>query len=221
MNVGSPGAAAGRGRYLTGIDKRPRRAIEIESGVEAGRLSAVVGDHVGNRRHHGGPDKAVYAFAREELEWWAAELGRPLADGAFGENVTTGGLDLESLVINQRIRLGADVVLEVSLPRQPCATFQTHVGARGWVKRFTEHGRCGAYFRVVTGGTVQPGDPIQVLAAPDHGVDLLTTFAAVMGEDEAAAKVVAATCLPEVYHHPLARRVREGRSRSGQPQPSS
>jgi MOSC domain-containing protein YiiM len=220
VNVGSPGVAAGRGRYLTGIDKRPRQAIEIESGVGAGRLSAVVGDHVGNGRHHGGPDKAVYAFAREELEWWADELGRPLADGAFGENVTTAGLDLESLVINQRIRLGADVVLEVSLPRQPCATFQTHMGERAWMKRFSDHGRCGAYFRVVRGGTVQPGDAIQVLAAPAHGVDLLTTFAAVMGDDTAAALVVAAACLPDAYHHRLARRVAE-HSASAQPQPSS
>jgi MOSC domain-containing protein YiiM len=206
VSIGSAGAASGRGSYRTGIDKRPCAHIEVQAPRSAGG-SGVTGDHVGNRRHHGGADKAVYAYSREELSWWEGELGRPITDGFFGENITTSGLDLEALSVNQRIRVGTEVVLEVSLPRQPCATFQSHMGERGWVRRFTERGRCGAYFRVVVGGTVRPGDEIQVLSAPDHGIDLLTAFAGVMGDEVAAARVLAARCLPETYHVRLAERL--------------
>ena len=207
VNVGSPGAPSGRGSYRTGIEKRPGQAIDIRAPRGAGGHSGVAGDHVGNRRHHGGPDKAVYAYSREELTWWEGELGRRLPDGFFGENITTSGLDLETLVVNQRVRVGADVVLEVSLPRQPCATFQAHLGERAFVRRFTERGRCGGYFRVITAGRVRPGDPVEPLAPPDHGVDLRVAFAAVMGDDTAAAAVVAAGCLPGAYHDRMTRRL--------------
>lgn len=207
VNTGNPGAPSGRGSYRTGIEKRPRDAIRVEAPPDSDAGSGVAGDHVGNRRHHGGPDKAVYAFSREELTWWESELGRRLPDGFFGENITTSGIDLERLVINQRLRIGAEVLLEVSLPRQPCATFQAHLGERAWLRRFTDRGRCGAYFRVVTPGTVRPHDVIEALTPPDHGVDLRVTFAAVMGEDSAARAVVAAGCLPAVYHRRLARRI--------------
>ncbi|MGA8048517.1 MAG: MOSC domain-containing protein [Dermatophilaceae bacterium] len=206
VNVGEPGAPSGRGSYLTGIEKRPRGAIEIMAPRGDGGYSGVAGDHVGNRRHHGGPDKAVYAYSHEELTWWEGELGRRFSDGFFGENITTSGLDLEMLVINQRVRVGTDVVLEVSLPRQPCATFQAHLGERAWLRRFTERGRCGAYFRVITGGRVRPGDAIEPLIPPDHGVDLRVAFAAAMGDDAAAAAVVAAGCLPGAVHERMARR---------------
>ncbi|KAB7742469.1 MOSC domain-containing protein [Nostocoides sp. F2B08] len=206
VNSGEAGAPSGRGSYLTGIEKRPREAILITAPLGGGGRSGVAGDHVGNRRHHGGPDKAVYAYSREELTWWEAELGREFPSGFFGENLTTSGVDLELLLINQRVRIGADVVLEVSLPRQPCATFQAHLGERGWVRRFTERGRCGAYFRVISQGTVRPHDVITPLNAPDHGVDLRVAFAAVMGDDSAAATVVETGCLPEVYHRKLAQR---------------
>ena len=166
---------------------------------------------MGNARHHGGADKAVYAFAREELDWWEGELGRSLPDGTFGENLTTHGLALEALLVGQRLRVGPDVVLEVSVPRQPCATFQRHLGEAGWVRRFTAHGRCGAYLRVRSEGVVRPDDHVDVLDPPDHDIDLRTAFAAAMGDDVAAARVVAARCLPRTYHDQLTRRLRAGR----------
>lgn len=207
VNVGEPGAPSGRGSYRTGIAKRPREEIAITTPRGDGGRSGVEGDHVGNRRHHGGPDKAVYAFSREELAWWEGELDRRLPEGFFGENITTSGLDLELLVVNQRLRIGAEVVLEVSLPRQPCATFQSHLGERAWLRRFTDRGRCGAYFRVISAGRVRPGDVIEPLTAPEHGVDLRVAFAAVMGDDAAAAAVVAAGCLPRAHHERMARRL--------------
>src|SRR5699024_7485669 len=104
---------------------------------------------------HGGADEAVYAFSREDLDFWAQELGRPLPDGSFGENLTSQGIDLAQLIINQRVRIGT-TVLEVSVPRSPCATFAAWLDEKGWVKTFTHRGDCGAYFRVIIPGEISP-----------------------------------------------------------------
>lgn len=200
----------GSGGARSGIDKRPVGSIEVMAPPDGhGHGSGVVGDHVGSAHHHGGAQKALYAFSLEELSWWARELSRGLPDGMFGENLTTEGLDLEGLLVNQRLRVGEDVVLEVSVPRQPCATFQRHLGEPGWVRRFTEHGRCGTYLRVCVPGTIAAGDPLEVLEPPAHDIDIRTAFAAAMGDDDAAAAVVAAHCLPKVYHDQLAARLRK------------
>lgn len=188
----------------TGIDKRPVEGIEVFTpGPSYGDGPGVSDDFIGDSKHHGGAQKAVYAFSREELDWWEGELGRGLSDGMYGENLTTEGLDLESLLINQRLRIGDDVVVEVSIPRTPCATFTRHMGERAWVRRFTERGRCGVYLRVVAPGRVRPGDPIEVLEPPAHDIDMVTAFAAAMGDDEAGRRVYAAAVLPAMYHQRL------------------
>lgn len=193
---------------LTGIDKRPVAQIEVfEPGPSYGDGPGVVGDLVGDVQHHGGVNKAVYAFSREELDWWERELGRELGDGAFGENLTTEGLDLEGLLVNQRLRVGGTALLEVSVVRSPCATFQRRMGVPQWVLRFAEHGRCGTYLRVVEPGTVRAGDAVELVGRPEHDVDIRTAFAAAMGDDDAAARVVAARCLPPMYHDRFVRRL--------------
>lgn len=216
-NVAAPGPDPGGEPRPSGIRKCPVATIEIaEPGPSYGDGSGVVGDLIGNAKHHGGAQKAVYAFAREELDFWGDQLGRPFDHGDFGENLTTHGIDLERLLINQRIAVGT-AVLEVSVPRTPCRTFAAHVGVRGWGRRFAEHGRCGAYFRVVEPGTITPGAPIELVGRPDHDVDMLTAFAAAMGDDEAAARVVAAGCLPPMYHE---RHVRRLAARAHDPPPN-
>lgn len=213
VNVARPKPDPGTSRQ-TGIDKHPADQIEVRApGPHYGDGSGVVGDLIGDAKHHGGANKAVYAFSREELDWWEGELGRPLPDGTFGENLTTEGLNLEALLLGQRVRVGEEVVLEVSVARTPCATFQRHLGEPAWVRRFGEHGRCGTYLRVVVPGTIRAGEAITVMEPPDHDVDMLTSFAAAMGDDEAAARVVAARCLPPMYHERLvARLAARGRS---------
>lgn len=194
-----PGSRAARPRK-TGIDKRPAAGLEVFApGDGYGHGSGVVGDLVGNSKHHGGAQKAVYAYAREELDHWEGELARSFSDGFFGENLTTEGIDLESLLINQPVRIGS-ALLEVSVSRTPCATFAAHLDERGWIKRFAARGRSGAYFRVVQPGVIRPGDEIELLDAPAHGIDVQTVFAAAMGDDDAAQLVVAAECLPAMYH---------------------
>lgn len=191
----------------TGIDKHPVGSLEVFApGPHYGDGPGVVDDFVGDVRHHGGAHKAVYAFSRAELDWWGRELGRDLRDGSFGENLTTEGFDLDAILVNQRVRLG-DVVLEASVSRQPCATFARHLGVPGWVKRFARHGRCGAYFRVVTPGVIHAGATIEFLGRPGHDIDLATLFAAEMGDDEAARRVVGAAVVPAHWHDRLAQRL--------------
>ncbi|MFM9377962.1 MOSC domain-containing protein [Gordonia sp. VNK21] len=196
-----------RGRRPTGIDKRPVAALEVFTpGPSYGDGPGVAGDLVGDDKHHGGAQKAVYAFAREELDYWEQRLGRSFTDGSFGENLTTEGVVLEDLLVNQPVTIG-DAVLEVSVVRSPCATFAGHIGEPGWVKTFTGHGRCGTYLRVVRPGTVSAGDTLEFGPAPAHPVTIATAFAAAMGDDDAAAAVVSARCLPAMYHDRLVRRL--------------
>ncbi len=145
----------------TAIDKRP----------VAGRIRVeplgLVGDEIADLDHHGGLDQAVYAFAREDYAHWEAELGRPLEAGAFGENLTTVGADVQNARIGERWRVG-EVLLELSGVRIPCSVFAGFVDEPRWIRRFTEHGVPGAYFRVLEPGGVAAGDPIEVVSVPDH-----------------------------------------------------
>ena len=105
------------------------------------------------RRSHGGTDQAVYAYAREDLDHWQAELGRPLTNGVFGENLTTSGLDVNGALVGERWQVGDDCVLEVTSPRIPCRTFAGWLEEQLWVKRFTQRGAPGAYLRVIVPGS--------------------------------------------------------------------
>lgn len=156
---------------MTAIDKRP-----VEGRVAVRRLG-VEGDTQVDTANHGGPDKAVYAYAREDLDRWQHELGRELSNGCFGENLTTVGLDVTGALIGERWRVGEDgLVVEVTMPRIPCRTFQGWLGEPRWVKRFFAQGAPGAYLRVVSEGTAGAGDRITVLDRPPHGVTVSDTF---------------------------------------------
>lgn len=195
----------GGAERVSGIDKRPQPFLDVFApGPSYGDGSGVAGDTVGDSAHHGGAQKAVYAFAREELDFWERELGRTFANGNFGENLTTSGIDLAATLINQRMHIGS-AVLEVSVVRQPCRTFAGWMGEPGWVKTFSRHGRCGAYFRVIEPGRISAGDEIELIGSPDHDIDVLTAFRAAQGDKDAARRVVAAACLPSMYHDRMVR----------------
>src|SRR3954452_11906758 len=102
---------------------RAKRSAIVKAPM-AGRAGVrgvnVVGDDQADRRVHGGPEQAVYAYARESYEWWEGELGRELAPGIFGENLTLEGIDVDGAVIGERWAIGS-TLLEVTSPRIPCA----------------------------------------------------------------------------------------------------
>lgn len=193
----------------SGIRKRPVASVEVRPpGPKRGGLgSGLVGDHIGNRRHHGGDFQAVYAVAREELDAWAERLGPELPDGWFGENLTTEGLEVDESLVGERWRLGEEVVLEVSGPRIPCATFAARMGERGWVRRFAEHGRTGAYLSVVEPGRMRSGDAIEVVHRPEHDIDVVTVFRAFTGDLDIADRVLASGALPAVEQAELERKL--------------
>ena len=157
------------------IDKRPRPGrLEVDA-------TGLVLDTQVDRRYHGGEQQALYAYADEDAAWWEAELERPVPPGLFGENLRTRGIEVSGAEIGERWRIGEGpdaVVVEVTSPRTPCQTFQTRMGMRGWVKRFTRAGLLGAYLRVVVPGTIGAGDPVTVISRPGHGVRVTDTYPA-------------------------------------------
>ena len=155
----------------SGIDKRP-----APGRVAVGELG-LDGDIQVNRRYHGGEGQAVYAYAREDAEWWAAELDRELPPGRFGENLRTSGLDLTGAVLGERWAVGT-ALFEVTAPRIPCANFERFWGVPRLVKRFTAHGASGAYLRVLRTGEVGAGDQITIVHRPGHGVTTGDAFRA-------------------------------------------
>ncbi|WP_313751020.1 MOSC domain-containing protein [Streptomyces parvus] len=211
VNIGRlrPNARTDGPNGLSGIDKRPVEGpVEVrDPGPKGVGGSGLSGDAVCDLRHHGGSDQAVYAFAREELDDWERKLGgRKLANGVFGENFTTRGLDVSGALIGERWRVGADLVLEVTSGRIPCRTFAEHVQERGWVKRFTEQGVTGAYLRVIEPGTVRAGDPIEIVHRPDHEITAALQFRASTTERTLLPSLLAAG---EALHPEALRKARE------------
>jgi MOSC domain-containing protein YiiM len=177
VNVGLPVEVDWAGKVgRTSIDKRP-----VSGPVDVLPLG-LAGDSVSDVAHHGGRDQAVYAYAREDLDFWVSELAREVPPGQFGENLTTTGIDLQAAVIGTRLRIGT-TLLEVSSTRTPCNTFKGHQRASGyddtrWVRRFTEALRPGAYLRVLEPGALAAGDEIHVVSVPEHGITVVDLFVA-------------------------------------------
>jgi MOSC domain-containing protein YiiM len=172
-------------RIQSGIGKHPVDGpVEIrEPGPKRGGLgSGLVGDVIVSRRHHGGTDQAVYAYARERLDDWAVELGRELPNGMFGENLTTSGLDVDHARLGEQWRIGSSVVLRVTGPRIPCATFRGRMDEPSWVKRFAAVGLTGAYLSVVCGGEISAGDSVEIVHRPEHDVTAALVFRAMTGQ---------------------------------------
>jgi len=186
----------------TGIDKRPA------PGPVSVRRLGVIGDTICDTKHHGGLDQAVYAYAEEDADWWrrrlADELPFALRPGAFGENLTTRGIDITGAVIGERWRIGS-TILQVSAPRIPCSTFAAFWQVDQLIKRFTAAGRPGAYLRVLTEGQLSAGDPIVVLDRPGHGLTIAQALRGLTGDHSLAPLLVAAPELP-VEARRLARR---------------
>ncbi|GLZ28476.1 MOSC domain-containing protein [Lentzea sp. NBRC 105346] len=187
---------------VSGIDKRPVEGPVAVGVPERGR-SGVGGDEIADASVHGGPDKAVYAYAREDLDFWDPAF----TNGMFGENLTVSGVDVSGAEIGERWRVGS-AVLEVSQPRIPCRTFAAWLGREKWVKTFVEACRPGAYFRVITPGTVCAGDDVEVLSRPGHGMSVAAVFRAITGEAELLPRLLDLPALAADLRGHVAGRVR-------------
>jgi MOSC domain-containing protein YiiM len=128
----------------------------------------VAGDRQADQVNHSGEHKAVYAYAREDLDFWAAELGREVEDGFVGENLTVAGYDVSRAVVGERWRVGS-AEFEVSQPRIPCWKLGVRADDPTMTRRFEKADRPGAYLRVVAEGDVAAGDSVELLSRPGHG----------------------------------------------------
>jgi MOSC domain-containing protein YiiM len=166
------------------------------------------GDDQADRRVHGGPDKAVYAYAREDSDWWAGELDREIPDGMFGENLTVEGVDVSGAVVGERWRIGT-VELEVSQPRLPCAKLGMRFEDLKMAKRFGQASRPGAYLRIVTEGTLEAGDAVEVLSRPEHGVTVALVADAILVDESLVPRAASAPELAESLARPLREQAEE------------
>lgn len=199
VNLAVPETSTAKRVGTTGIHKRPVDhpvLVRPPGPKTTGLHSGLVGDQIFDIRHHGGDDQAVYAYAREDYDWWERELGRELPGGLFGDNLTLTGVDVNGAVVGETWRVGDELVLQVTFPRIPCATFGAKMAEPRWVKRFTAVGRPGAYLRVVTSGEVRAGDRVEVLTRPAHGMTVAESFRGWMGDKDVLRRLVTADDLP-------------------------
>jgi MOSC domain-containing protein YiiM len=209
VNLGRPRPNPHKETGWTGIGKRPTDEpvqVRAPGPKTTGLGSGLVGDFIGDVRHHGGDDQAVYAFQREDLDEWERRLGRELPNGFFGENLTTIGLEVNDARIGEEWRIGHEVVLQVTAPRIPCSTFRGWMGEKGWAKTFTSAGRPGAYLRVLTSGAIRTGDPIEIIGRPDHDVTVTVFFRATTTQRELLPRLLAAEAYLDPKTIDMARR---------------
>lgn len=153
----------GRQGVSSGIDKQPvATSVEVAS-------EGLLGDHQGDRKNHGGPEKAIHHYSRDHYDWWQEHysgLNPPLdRAGRFGENISTRGLDESVVCIGDVFRLGTAVV-QVSQGRQPCWRLNARFNEKAMARRVQESARTGWYYRVLKSGKVAPGDSLQLLERP-------------------------------------------------------
>jgi MOSC domain-containing protein YiiM len=158
----------------------------------------LAGDDQADRTVHGGPDKAVYAYASEDTTWWEEQVGRALGPGAFGENLTTRGLDLSSARIGDRWRVGS-TLLEVRQTRIPCFKLGLRMGDPHFLKAFANAGRPGAYLGILEEGDVGARDRIDVVFRPDHDITMALMSEALLHDAALRPRLLEATALPQFW----------------------
>jgi MOSC domain-containing protein YiiM len=199
VNVGQVRELVWHGRRITsGIWKTPVQGRVALRGVN------FLGDNQADRTVHGGRDKAVYAYAMEDYDYWRDVQELETTPGLFGDNLTTAGIDLTNLTLGARWAVGS-AVLEVAQTRLPCFKIGMRMNDGHFPKRFMIAGRMGAYFRIVQEGDVGAGDPIHVTHEPTHGVTLRDMVDA-LRHDEKATMLRSVPNLPEFWQQVAERR---------------
>ncbi len=203
VHVGRPRAVPTRGAPVTTAIWK--YSVEGRVAVRGVNLD---GDDQADRSVHGGPDKAVYAYAVEEVRAWEGELGRGLGGAAFGQNLTTQGIDVSGALIGERWSIGS-TLLEVAQPRLPCFKLGIRIGSPGFVRQFAHASRPGAYLRIVEEGELGAGDSIAVVSRPDHEVTSRMVSDAILRDPALIPLVVRAHQLPAELRSWMSQRVRD------------
>jgi MOSC domain-containing protein YiiM len=170
INIGHEQSLQNKDRVeRTGIFKLP-----IDHPVKVTK-SGLERDVIVSKKHHGGPDQAIYLYGEPDYEWWSGELGRELVPGTFGENLTISDLESARFNIGDMLHIGA-VTLQVTAPRIPCSTFAARMQSPGWVKKFRQAERPGLYCRVLQEGLIKTGDSVAFEAYGGETLSLLEMY---------------------------------------------
>lgn len=163
LSVSKPVEIEYAGKLIrTGIFKMP-----VASRLKA-TVAGLEGDGQADLEAHGGVDKAIYLYSRDNYLFWQQELGVDAFPwGQFGENLTVEGLLDESVHIGDRYRMG-DVLVEVTQPRIPCFKLGIRMGSSRFPKRFLQSGRVGFYVRVLQPAELGAGDLIEKVSEDRH-----------------------------------------------------
>ncbi len=193
VNVGAVRQVTWQGRtFTTGIWKSPVGGRVAVRGVN------LIGDDQADRQVHGGPDKAVYAYTREDAAWWEHELGQPVAPGTFGENLTLRGIDVSGAVIGEQWEIGT-TLLEVAQPRLPCWKLGVRMDDPGFPRRFAAAGRPGAYLRIVQEGAVEAEDQVCIVHRPAHGITVCAVADIYLHNHDRASELLTVQGLAESW----------------------
>ncbi len=153
----------------TGIYKLPvQEPVEIKS-------LGIHNDFICDQKNHGGPDQAIYIYGMSDYEWWSKELGKELAPGTFGDNLTISELESAQFNIGDRLHVGS-VILEVSAPRIPCSTLAARMDDPQFVKKYRQAERPGLYCRVIQEGFIQTGDEVKIEPYKGETISILLMF---------------------------------------------
>jgi MOSC domain-containing protein YiiM len=155
-------------RVATAIMKTPVTGSVAVRGVN------VAGDDQADRRVHGGPDRAVYAYATSDYAWFSERLGRELTGAKIGEEWRVG-----------------TTLLRVTGTRVPCFKLAHVMGDAAFIRTFAEALRPGAYLRILEEGAFAAGDPVTIVARPDHDVTIAEMTRIVLFERDRAAELLA------------------------------
>jgi MOSC domain-containing protein YiiM len=183
VNLGQERILERKGRIeRTGIFKSPtHEAVHVTKlGLE--------GDAIVSKRHHGGPDQALYVYGAGDYEWWSSELGREFVPGAFGENLTISELESAQYNIGDFLHVG-EVTLQVTAPRIPCGTFAAWMDDPQWVKRFRHAERPGFYCRVLQEGLVKAGNPVSTESYTEKTLSVLEMYREFYEKDKSEASL--------------------------------
>ena len=186
VNVGRPrNVMVGDRVVSTAIWKEP------VSGRVAVRGVNVAGDDQADRSVHGGPDKALYAYASEDAAWWGQRLGRELGPAPFGENLTTRGLDVSGARIGERWAIGS-TLLEVRQSRMPCYKLGLRMDDPRFLRTFAQADRPGAYLAILREGDVGAGDAVEIVHRPAHDITVALMHRALLQDHDLLSQLLAA-----------------------------
>lgn len=207
-NLGIEGATDPMDRpWSTGFFKEP-----IAHAVRVGKTN-LDGDGQADLRHHGGPEKAVLAYAAEHYCEWQQDLMRPeIGYGAFGENFTIAGQTESSVCIGDTYEVG-DALVQVSQPRQPCWKLSRRWRIKDLALQVQQTGRTGWYFRVLREGFVEPKHPVVLVDRPYPQWTIARANEIMhhrLNDREVAAELAACPLLAANWQRTLANRANRG-----------